>query len=94
MTRRALAPWLLIGAPLLVFAALFLLPLGNLAALSLMHFDRTTGGDLTLRDAFARSSNIAAVRVDGFRAPSYSITPRSLSASPSSSTRSTVESPG
>jgi penicillin-binding protein 1A len=27
------------------------------------NFDRTTGGDLTLRDAFARSSNIAAVRV-------------------------------
>jgi putative spermidine/putrescine transport system permease protein len=50
MTRRALAPWLLIGAPLLVFAALFLLPLGNLAALSLMHFDRTTGtiGGLSL----------------------------------------------
>jgi putative spermidine/putrescine transport system permease protein len=43
MTRRALAPWLLIGAPLVVFAALFLLPLANLAVLSLMHFDRTTG---------------------------------------------------
>jgi len=43
MTRRALVPWLLIGAPLLVFAALFLLPLVNLAALSFMHFDRSTG---------------------------------------------------
>jgi ABC-type spermidine/putrescine transport system permease subunit I len=40
----------LIGAPLLVFAALFLLPLANLAALSLRHFDRTTGaiGGLSL----------------------------------------------
>lgn len=43
MKRAAVAPWLLVAAPLVVFVALFVLPLGNLAVLSFFRFDRTTG---------------------------------------------------
>ena len=55
MSRRPLAPWLLLAAPLAAFAALFALPLLNMAALSLHRFDRTSGtlGGLTL-DNYAR----------------------------------------
>ena len=41
--RRAAAPWLLLAAPLAVFAALFVLPLVNMLLLSLQSFDRATG---------------------------------------------------
>lgn len=55
MKRAAVAPWLLVAAPLAVFAALFLLPLGNFAMLSFFRFDRTTGavGGFTL-DNYAK----------------------------------------
>lgn len=45
-----LTPFLLLAAPLAVFLVLFLVPLLNLFALSLLSFDRTTGrlGDVTL----------------------------------------------
>jgi putative spermidine/putrescine transport system permease protein len=43
MTRRALVPWLLVAAPLLVFAALFLAPLAHLFVISLFRFDRAVG---------------------------------------------------
>ena len=43
MLTRAVAPWLLLAAPLAVFAALFVLPLGNMLLLSLQSFDRATG---------------------------------------------------
>jgi putative spermidine/putrescine transport system permease protein len=43
VTARPLAPWLLVLVPLAVFAALFLLPLVNLLALSFQRFDRVTG---------------------------------------------------
>lgn len=41
--RRGLAPWLLVLLPLIVFAGLFLAPLGNLFVISLFRFDRTAG---------------------------------------------------
>jgi putative spermidine/putrescine transport system permease protein len=52
--KRA-TPWLLAAAPLAVFAALFVLPMGNLAVLSFFRFDRTTGavGGFTL-DNYAK----------------------------------------
>jgi putative spermidine/putrescine transport system permease protein len=40
---RALTPWLLVAAPLVTFAALFVAPLAWLWVLSLFRFDRTTG---------------------------------------------------
>lgn len=52
MTRRRLAPYLLLLPPLAVFLALFLAPLANLFVLSFFHFDRVTGvtGTLTLEN--------------------------------------------
>lgn len=50
MTRGRWTPWLLLLPPLVVFLALFLLPLANLFALSFFGFDRVTGklGGFTL----------------------------------------------
>jgi len=52
MLMRSAAPWLLLAVPLAIFAALFVLPLGNMLLLSLQSFDRTTGatGGFTLNN--------------------------------------------